>query len=300
MHGEKTGQKAALAICLLSLLVVQDVQAEETKENIQKAQITTADQAGGAVAALVDTQVGKKKEQGERSEFVEKYIAGRLQLGTRSGIRVLTDDDSGHKGGVYGSGTFLGTIYALDAVQDPLPKYFYLRYLFSKYLGFELAYDSVTAETVATSIGYSGTKSDGDVSVFGPTVSLVASIPNKTRFTPYASFGLGFYSGDFDESNHWGLGYSDPSVYEELGSPTTAYNGKTREMEIDSEVGLTFGFGCTSYITDHWLVDVSMQYTSVDVDATFYSYLDGVVQAEQTGHFPLDNVFFRLGVAYTF
>jgi len=215
-------------------------------------------------------------------------------------MRTLTDSDSGHKGGTYGSGTYLGTIYAIEEVQDYIPYLFYMKYFFSDYIATELAYDSVSGETRATSIGYSGTKSDGDITLSGPTVSIVAHYPNSTRFSPYASFGVGFYSGDFDEAAHWAQGYKDPSQYEALGSPSTTYGGRTRKIELDSEVGILFGLGCTYAFNENWLLDFSMQYTQVDVDGTFYGYTDGVLDTEQDGHFPMDNIAFRLGLAYQF
>ena len=254
----------------------------------------------GSEENIEKVMVHDTQEKTQGSEFFEKYIAGRLQIGTRTGLRVLTDSDSGNEGGRFGSGTYLGTIYALDESQDYAPKYFFLKYFFNDYIAAEIAYDSVSAETVATSIGYSGDKTDGEVTVSGPTISLVAHIPNSTKFSPYGSVGLGFYSGDFDEEAHWALGYRDPSQYEALGSPSTIYGGRTRQMEIDDKIGFILGLGCTYNFNQHWLLDLSMQYTQVDVDATFYGYTNGVLDTEQEGHFPMDNFAFRLGLAYQF
>lgn len=321
-------KKIATALVLLCFFAGQNVQANEIKTEVtaeeqvelvaesksapQAATDEVVTEATNAVELVADSKSAPAAESeelaveataevdGEKSEFVAKYITGRLQIGTRMSTRILTDSDSGHEGGTYGSGTYLGTIYAIDEVQDYVPSLFFLKYFFTDYIAAELAYDSVTGETVATSIGYSGDKSDGDITVSGPTISLVAHYPNATKFSPYASFGIGFYSGDFDEEASWALGYKDPSQYEAMGSPTTSYGGRTREIVIDDEVGILFGLGCTYAFTKNWLLDLSMQYTQVDVDGTFYGYTNGVQDTEQDGHFPMDNVAFRLGLAYQF
>ena len=95
----------------------------------------------------------------EDNSFYNNYLLNKLEIGTRLNYQILTDSDSGAKGGTQGEGTYLGTIYALDEIQEVLPN-LYATYFFTQYFGVELAYESVEAETVATSIGYSTTKSD--------------------------------------------------------------------------------------------------------------------------------------------
>jgi len=321
-------KKIATAIVLLCFFAGQNVQANEVKTEVTaeeqvglvaesksapqaatEVEVTQATNAIELVADSKDTPETESKElvveavdevDGEQSEFVAKYITGKLQIGTRMSTRVLADSDSGYEGGTFGSGTFLGTIYAIDEVQDYVPYLFFVKYFFTDYIAAEFAYDSVQGETLATTPGYTGNKSDGDITVSGPTVSLVAHIPNSTKFSPYASFGIGFYSGDFDETAHWALGYREPSQYDALGTPSTIYGGRTREIVIDDEIGILFGLGCNYAFTDNWLLDLSMQYTQVDVDATFNGFTNGVLDTEQDGHFPMDNFAFRLGLAYQF
>lgn len=232
--------------------------------------------------------------------FYEEYIAEKLQIGTRVSFQYLTDSDSGAKGGTQGEGTYLGTIYALDEIQQPLPINLFATYYFSKYVGMELAYESVEAETVATSIGYSTIKSDGDVTLAGPTLSVVGRYPNRTRFTPYLSLGVGYFFADFDEAAHWALGYSDPSVYEALGSPSSNYDGKSRVMDVDDEIGIVMAAGCAYQITKSLSIDLSLSYTAVETDATFTGYVDGVQVLEQDGSFPLDNLALRAGLTFSF
>ncbi len=236
----------------------------------------------------------------EENSFYNNYLLDKLEIGTRITYQSLTDSDSGAKGGTQGEGTYLGTIYALDETQQALPLNLYANYFFTQYIGLEVAYESIEAETVATSIGYSTIKSDGSVYLGGPTLSLVGRYPNQTRFTPFLSVGVGYFFGDFDEAAHWALGYSDPTVYEALGSPSTNYNGKTREMNVDDEFGFVMAAGCAYQMTDRLSLDLSLSYTAVETDATFIGYVDGVQVLEQDGSFPLDNVALRAGISFSF
>lgn len=232
--------------------------------------------------------------------FFDEHIAGKLQIGTRSVHRVLTDSDSGHKYGTYGTGTYLGTIYGLDEVQSYVPNKFFLAYFFTDYVGVELAYDSIKAETLATEINTTTEKSDGDANLYGPTLSVIGRLPTSTPFTPYASFGLGFYSGDFDEEAHWALGYSNAAEYEAAGSPATPRGGRVREIVLDDAIGIILGAGCTYAFNPRWMLDLSATYTQVDTDATFNGYNYGVKNTEQDGNFPMDNFALRVGVVYQF
>ncbi|TKB07325.1 outer membrane beta-barrel protein [Desulforhopalus sp. IMCC35007] len=274
-------KKTFIVLCLIVAfaLLAFDVQAEE-ELNVQ----------------LEDQNLHTQKQT---NSFYDKYLKDKLQIGLRESYQTLTDSDSGAKGGGQGDGTFLGTIYALDEIQSYVPN-FYVNYFFTKYWGVELAYDSIEGETLATSTGYSTIKSDGDVSLAGPTLSIVGRYPNQTRFTPYASIGLGYYFGDFDEEAHWALGYPDPSVYEAAGSPSTHYYDKTRVMDVDDPLGFVIAAGCAYRLTDSLSLDLSLSYTNVTAEATFYGYQYGVLYTEQDGSFPLDNVAVRAGITFSF
>lgn len=295
-------KKITSAIVGLLFMAGYNVQASEIESEVtDEAVVSVESNAGATLVGDIENNFEKDIDQDdEHTDFTNKYITGKLQIGTRMATRILTDSDSGHKGGTYGSGTYLGTIYAIDEIQDYVPYLFFMKYSFSDYISAELGYDSVSGETRATSIGYSEDKSDGDINLSGPTISIVAKYPNSTKFSPYTSVGVGFFFGDFDESAHWALGYKSESQYEAYGSPSTVLNGRTRVMDVDNGIGLLLGLGCTYAVTEHWLLDLSVQYTKVDVDATFYGYTYGVLDTEQDGNFPMDNVAFRFGVAYQF
>jgi len=236
------------------------------------------------------------------STFFNTYIANRLSIGARFTHRILTDSDSGHEGGVRGSGTYLGTIYAIDEVQNYFP-FSFIRYDFTEYIGVELAYDSIEGETLATSIQHpeTGTKSDGDVSLTGFTVTVIGSYPNESRFTPYCGLGIGYFQGDFEETDHWALGYYSEPHYAEHGSPGTPYNGRRKWMNIDDTLGFIITAGTKYELPNHWFLDASLQYIMVDADAHYEkSVYDVEAGYSRDGTFPLDNLVFRFGIGYTF
>ena len=230
--------------------------------------------------------------------FYDRYLKGRLELGTRSVYRKFTNSDSGAMGKGQGEGTFLGSIYAVNEDQNELPVQPFVTYYFTKYIGLELAYDSLTAKTVAYSDGAS--KTDGNIVLAGPTLSLMGRYPNQTPFTPYMGLGIGIFHGDFNPDAAWALGYTNPVVYKSLGSPSTLDGGYSREMIIDDTVALLLTAGTAYRVYRNWSVDLSVQYMKADVDAVFKSFQDGASFVNEPGKFPLSNVTLRAGLVYTF
>lgn len=266
--GDKTANKA-------------EVVAEEIAIEVE----TPASQVEEKTAAAENVAAEVSEPAGENSSVIPDFIRGHLQIGTRSVYRTLTDDDSGHKGGTYGTGTYLGTIYALDEDQDLVPLQFYLTYFFNDYVGVEFAYDQMEAETVATN-GYTmAIKTDGNVSLAGPTISVIGRYKNETPVTPFIGVGAGFFSGDFDATSTWAY---------------TASSGAYRYMNVDDVTALLLTAGAEWEFVEHWMLNLSLQYVSADVDAEFDGYVNGVQYAAQAGHFPMDNIAFRLGIAYQF
>lgn len=245
------------------------------------------DNSQPSAAPLVNQGEGTAIKNDASGEFFENYIQGKLQIGTRSVYRALTNADSGHKGGTAGSGTWLGTIYALDEEQSYVPNKVFLNYYFSKYFGIEMAYDSIKVETLAMDVDTHKEKTDGDATLYGPTLSLLARIPNSTSFTPYFGLGLGFFKGTFDEDPAWAYTRFD-------------FGGRVREMAVENTTAVLFTSGVAWAFTTNWLLDCSLQYVKADPDVIFYGYTNGVQNTAQPGHFPMDNVAFRLGIAYSF
>ena len=111
-----------------------------------------------------------------------------------------------------GGGTLLGTINSVEENPDSTPDKVFIDMMLNEYFGIELGYDSIIAETRTTS-----GKSDGDVEMSGPVVSLLLRLPNESNFTPFAGVGLAFFGGDFDEEAHWAPGLSRPGVIPSRG-----------------------------------------------------------------------------------
>ena len=221
------------------------------------------------------------------ARFFDEYLEGRLRFGTRLGGFWLTDGDSGHKGGTYGSGTYLGTIYGLKEKSGWLPNKPYLAYGLTPYLEIEAAYEKMTIATLAIDSDTGLKKTDGDAVLAGPTLSLIAKYPNDSGLVPSIGIGLGFFNGDFQETADWSSSYWGTAQ-------------RRRQMVVDSTLALLLTAGLSWNFADNWSVDCSLQYVEADSDATFYGFTDGVQDTEQTGHFPFNSVALRFGLAYSF
>lgn len=269
--------------------------ADQEKTEVNKKEGVAPETASETTDMLKFVNADVITEDKDENKFYNTYIKGHLQIGTRTVLRRLTDDDSGHKGSSHGSGTFLGTIYGLDEIQNYAPIYFHMTYFFNKYIGIEMAYDKVEAETLAMGL-YRGQhwsdlmngreKTNGDVSLSGPSVSVVGRYPNSSSFTPFISLGLGFFSADYDSSAEWKY----------------SRDGNIHMMSVDDEVALQLAAGTDWQFQKKWSLNASVQYTKATVDATFNSYdsRGEITQDPQAGEFPLDNIAFRLGVSYSF
>lgn len=254
----------------------------------------------GNICALT----GVAAAQGTMDGFYDDYIKDRLSIGLHINHRYFVDSDSGEKGGVHGEGTYLGTIYAMDEVQNYFPS-LYGKYRINEYLGLELAYSKIESETLATTYKQPeyGVKSDGDVVQTGFTLSVLGYYPVNSKFTPYAGVGFGYYKGDFEESDHWGLGYYNPQHYQEAGATGENYKNRSKWMEIDDEFAFILTLGTTYDLPYNLKLDASLQYIFLEASAHYYKINDGVtVQHDHTdnGTFPLDQLAFRLGITYTF
>lgn len=312
-----------VTVLLLGFLAAQTTYAEEwtsmpgpgesqkvTEEAVEQAEpevVKAEEKSDATVQKPVKIEQTEEKvivsdEKEEKTNiFGGKLNPFTLQIGTRISYFSLDDPDSGHRGGYHGDGTYLGTIYALEENQNYAPVKFFGRIFLFEYIGFEIANDSFEAATKATSYGYEGDKSDGDVTASGLTYSLVLQFPNRTKFTPYVQYGQGKFNTDFEESDHWGLGYRDPDAYADAGSPGTPLNGYTRRIDTEDVTADIFGIGFYYNVTENLLVDFSYLHTSFDVDGVFYgTAADGEILVEQAGTFPMSNYQLRLGIAYQF
>ncbi len=232
--------------------------------------------------------------------FISTYLEDKVSIGARITHRTLTDSDSGHEGGLRGSGTYLGTIWAIDEVQNYMPHIF-VDYSVNERWSIELAYDYIEGETLATSIQepQTGTKSDGNVSLSGFTISLLGRYPNQTKFTPYGGIGIGYYRGDFEETAHWGLGYYSEEHYIREGSTGLPYEGRTKSMSVENSFAFLVTLGTRYALPYNCYLDASVQYVKVEADVNYQPTEWGVdLSYSRDGIFPLDNIAVKLGIAY--
>ena len=216
--------------------------------------------------------------------FYETYIRNRLVVGTRIITFSLSDDD-----------VSLGTINKLNYIQDHAPNKIFLNYLMNPYWGFELSYDKIEAET-RTSDG----KSDGDVEMSGPILSIFGRYPNDTGFVPYGGIGLAVFDGDFSEEAHWALGYPNPQAYVDAGSPSTPLGGRTRSISVDSYTGTVIYLGVVWEFWENWAADVLFRYMDMEADSTFTGKGRNNVENVISDTFDLSNTAYGLGIRYTF
>ncbi len=216
------------------------------------------------------------------SNFYTIFIKDRVQVGTRSAHRILIDDDSGHKGEGFGSGTFLGTIYGLDVEQNYFPLQIYGRFFINEFLGLELGYDQYKAKSLIRNSPYT----DGDLEISGMTFSLIGFYRNTSKFIPYSGLGLGVFSSDFSAIARW----------------RSSYNGaRQRKMIVDDVTAIIVSLGVMWEFTDRWNLDLSTKYIgNADVDAVFKGYTGSVLDTVQPGYFPMDSYALQIGLSYNF
>jgi outer membrane protein W len=236
-----------------------------------------------------DDGVGPSDEE-TTSEFFDTWIKDHLDIGLRLSTFAL--DDTGAQSP---DNTYLGTINKVDDERDSFPLRPFVNIWFNKYIGLELTYDKIAGKTTTIS-----GKSDGIVEMSGPMASIAFRYPNKTQFVPYAGVGVAFFSGNFDETNHWALGYNSPAAYDTAGRPSEPLGGRTRRMEVEDDEGFVLMAGVIWNISDSWAADVFIRKMQLDADATFIADVNGVEENRIEGSFPLDNIGFGLSVKYTF
>ncbi len=229
-------------------------------------------------------------------ESIKARMEDRVEIGLRS-ISYQLDTD--HKSSNGGRNTFLGTITDLAEDNDLAPTRIFVDYLVTPFWGFELSYDKIAA-TAKTSPVADPVKSDGDVTLSGPILSVFGRYPNDTAFAPYAGLGIAFYNVTFDETAHWALGYSGPAEYAAVGRPRTPNGGRTRSMAVDVDPAFVIYGGALWNFRDHWALDVYIRQLDVDVDAAFTGRVRGRVEQVKKGSFPMGHVACGASIHYIF
>ena len=211
------------------------------------------------------------------SAFYENWIEDRLSLGTRVLWYSLTDTKKGEPF----EGSFLGSIYKTDEVQDNAPIYAYLNYAITKYFGVGISYDQFKIKTLDNGAG------DGTFDINGPITYLFAQYPNDSFVTPFAEIGAAFYSVSFDARDEWTYGGGDGTTVR-------------RRFDPDNTVGFALGGGLDFEIYKGLTANLYVRYVSMDFDVNYYFSPYSTTTPQEKGNFVGDQVAYGLGIGYRF
>ena len=140
------------------------------------------------------------------SGFVRSWVATRLSLGARVTFFWLQDTRRSSNTGFDNAnltGNFLGSLWGLDGKQHYFPNPF-LEYRVISSFGVGAAYDQARAKTLDWANQEKLiTAGDGDLQIRGLQTYLFGRYRNRSRATPYAQLGWGWYWSEFFESPGW-------------------------------------------------------------------------------------------------
>lgn len=274
----------------------------------------TPDGATGAPAA----SGGSSWREAPAAWWQDSGAAGALHNRFVIGLRYvhvsLTDDKRSY------SNAYLGHITELDANQDTNP----LHWLYAQWwlpsttpagLGLELGWTHLEAATLNNNTKYS----DGDVSLYGPALSLLARYPVALRtagvdwtLTPRAGVGVAWLSAEFDYTLWWHYGFhpdnsaADPAAAAESdyldwisrGAPMDDLDN-TRSISLDSCLGFLLSAAVEAR-RGPWSAEVYLRYMTADTDGTYVQEWKNGKRTVKDADFPLDHWGLGFGVAYSF
>jgi len=207
-------------------------------------------------------------------DAADQFIDSHIHLGTRVTWFIL-DDRQRH---VDMSDSFYGSITELRACQDMIPYKLFADVMLNPYVGVEVTWDRIQADTITRSDGHN----DGTLDLKGPMASLLGRYPNASRFTPYGGVGLAWFKADFKEDPLWQRPYGD---FEQ-------------EFDMDDTWGWIVSLGLSARIWEQWSADLYYRHTGVSVDGVHWHWYHQ--QPTSSFTFPLSNEALGLGVRYEF
>lgn len=225
---------------------------------------------------------------------LRQSMAGRIEVGLRVSQFSLVEDSMGFldEFGIPRD-TFIGSVNTLSEEQALFPPEPFIHVALNQYIGFELSYSSLEVETET----FTG-KSDGNLTMSGPIISVIGRYPTRSVFTPYASLGIAIFGAEFDEQAHWALGFAGPEEFIAAGSPSEPFGDRTREMFVDDATGLVLTGGVLWRFAPDWAADGFVRYMDVESSALARSQVRERTTTETSGKFFLENVAFGAGIRY--
>ncbi len=204
--------------------------------------------------------------------------------------------------------SYRGSITHLSVKQDESPlTALTLEWRFNRYLGTQLSWEQVRAETRTTQETESLNHSDGDISLFGPGLTLLLRYPNRTFITPFAGLGYTWLDATFVHNPAWQNGFggdtreADYAAWIAAGSPPWPNKGYRRTITLEDTAGWMLAYGLDFQITDQLDVTLAVQIMDVDgADLTQrLTYIDTVVETRH-GTFPMSNTSYSAGLRWLF
>ncbi len=207
---------------------------------------------------------------------------------------------------------FLGSINRLDALQDLWPYKVFCAVQLNPWLGIEATWDKVAAKTVTDFDRHT----DGIIRAAGPILTLQASYPNSTIFTPFAGLGVAWLFPKFDADPVWHNGFgrlysakdlpwsqavAEYEAWVAAGSPEWPNDGYQRKMDLSGGLGFTALAGCNVQIADNFSAELMLRYMYLDVDVEYYTLRYGQLDRHHDStSFPLSHLSVGLGLRYRF
>lgn len=196
----------------------------------------------------------------------------RISVGARTLYIELLNDTKGHQM----DNAFIGSIYKIEADQDfgSINPYIQVDAPIGQFdLGFGVGYDAFDVATVDSGGG------DGDIELRNWLVYLTVALPNQTRFTPFAEFGLFASQNKFDPIPSWSA------------------DGR-REFVLQDETSLYMAGGCDMSIYRNWSLNLYARYTDFDIQGEYI--FRGDSRPPEPFSFTLEHLAYGLGAQYSF
>lgn len=228
-----------------------------------------------------------------------KWALGtRITAGTRLTYHRLMDNERDI------SNSFLGSITVLDDIQDTDPYDFFFQVDINNYLSIEITREELKALIVTFHDGHT----DGILIMDGPIISIVGSWPNRSRYTPYVSFGVAWMDADVEHNPKWHYGFggenrdADYAAWVAAGMPPNPNNGYTRTLAPKGNLGYALTAGFTANLYKKMLsAEAFVRY--IDINATVHYYMsryDQVVDDRGDYRFPMSSMAAGVGIRYSF
>ena len=210
----------------------------------------------------------------------EYVIKDRLAVGARVTTFTLEDTERDSR-----DDSYLGSITKLDAEQDNSPRLF-INYKLIRYLGVGVTWNELRAATV-THVREEGIPgdmhTDGTIDLQGLLYYVTVRLPNRTRFTPFAEYGVAQYDSNFDHDPGW------------------RSSGNSRLMVVEDTDSNYYAVGLDIQILEGLQVNLYYRKMDVDVDAKYYLNDDEMTgDPREEATFPMGNYAYGLGLKYAF